>query len=35
MAMGEAWRRVGAWLDLRNVWMPEPTERHHSILDER
>jgi toxin-antitoxin system PIN domain toxin len=33
MAMTEAWRRVGEWLDLPTVWIPEPTERHREILD--
>lgn len=33
MAMTEAWRRVGAWLDLPTVWVPEPTERHRELLD--
>lgn len=33
MAMTEAWRRVAIWLDLPNVWVPEPTERHRELLD--
>lgn len=33
MAMGEAWRRVTTWLDLPNVWIPEPTERHREVLE--
>lgn len=33
LAMSEAWRRVTVWLDLRNVWTPEPTERHRELLD--
>ena len=32
MAMREAWRRVATWLDLDNVWIPEPTERHREVL---
>lgn len=32
MAMNESWRRVATWLDLPNVWTPEPTERHREIL---
>jgi len=33
MAMTEAWDRVATWLDLHNVWVPEPTERHRELLD--
>ena len=33
LAMEAAWRRVGAWLDRPNVWIPEPTERHREVLD--
>jgi toxin-antitoxin system PIN domain toxin len=33
MAMTEAWRRVTTWLDLHNVWVPEPTDRHRELLD--
>jgi len=28
----EAWVQVEAWLSRRNVWAPEPTERHGEIL---
>jgi toxin-antitoxin system PIN domain toxin len=27
-----AWRRVEEWLDCEPVWIPEPTERHQSVL---
>lgn len=33
MAMTEAWRRVTVWLELPNVWVPEPTDRHRELLD--
>lgn len=33
MAMNEAWQRAQDWLDLSNVWVPDPTERHREILD--
>jgi toxin-antitoxin system PIN domain toxin len=33
MAMADAWGRVLQWLDLPNVWIPEPTERHRELLD--
>lgn len=33
LAMSEAWQRVVTWLDLHNVWTPEPTERHRELLD--
>jgi toxin-antitoxin system PIN domain toxin len=29
---GGAWRIVEGWLDRPNVWIPEPTDRHRSIL---
>lgn len=32
LAMQEAWARVERWLALDNVWIPEATERHASIL---
>ena len=28
----EAWVQVEEWLSCRNVWVPEPTERHIEIL---
>ncbi len=28
----EAWTQVEEWLACRNVWVPEPTERHGEIL---
>src|SRR5439155_11960324 len=27
-----AWRRVEEWLDCDPVWIPEPTERHRTVL---
>jgi hypothetical protein len=33
LSMPEAWRRTAAWLDLPNVWTPEPGERHRELLD--
>jgi predicted nucleic acid-binding protein len=27
-----AWGRVEEWLDCEPVWVPEPTERHRSVL---
>ncbi|MDX2171008.1 MAG: TA system VapC family ribonuclease toxin [Deltaproteobacteria bacterium] len=33
LAVSVAWRRVTTWLDLPNVWTPEPTERHRELLD--
>jgi predicted nucleic acid-binding protein len=32
MAMTAAWARITTWLDLPNVWIPEPTERHRELL---
>jgi len=32
-SVGEAWAQVEAWLELPTAWIPEPTERHHGILD--
>jgi hypothetical protein len=31
-SMTDAWTRVDRWLDLDNVWIPAPTERHCEIL---
>ena len=30
--IADAWRQVGAWLDVDAVWIPEPTERHRTVL---
>ncbi|MHB8263671.1 MAG: TA system VapC family ribonuclease toxin [Acidimicrobiales bacterium] len=30
--MEDAWQQVEAWLDVDNVWVPTPTERHRSAL---
>ena len=30
--VAEAWRQVEEWLDLPNVWIPEPAQRHQEIL---
>jgi uncharacterized protein len=32
-AVGEAWGQVAAWLACDPVWIPEPTERHASVLE--
>jgi toxin-antitoxin system PIN domain toxin len=32
--MDEAWERVESWLDRPNVWIPSPTERHASLLQQ-
>jgi len=29
---GTAWSLVRAWLDLPDVWIPQPTERHADVL---
>ncbi|HMP76329.1 MAG TPA: PIN domain-containing protein [Kiritimatiellia bacterium] len=29
-----AWRQVDHWLGQPNVWIPQPTERHQSVLRE-
>lgn len=33
LTMSESWRRVAAWLELDNVWIPEPTQRHQDLLE--
>ena len=33
LAMTDAWARAVTWLELDNVWIPEPTERHRELLD--
>jgi toxin-antitoxin system PIN domain toxin len=30
----EAWRRVEAWLAQPVAWIPQPTDRHRSVLSE-
>ena len=32
VSIGVAWTRVMEWLDLPNVWVPAPTDRHDEIL---
>ncbi len=32
LPVAEAWRQVEEWLSLRNVWTPEPAQRHQEIL---
>lgn len=32
MALMEAWRQVEQWLALPSVWVPQPTERHATVL---
>lgn len=31
-SVASAWVRVEEWLDLENVWVPAPTERHREVL---
>jgi toxin-antitoxin system PIN domain toxin len=33
LSMRQAWGRVEVWLDAPNVWSPETTERHRTILE--
>jgi uncharacterized protein len=33
LPMKQAWRRASRWLELPNVWCPEPTERHRELLE--
>ena len=33
LPMKEAWRRATRWLDGPNVWCPEATERHRTVLE--
>lgn len=30
--MTDAWQQVEAWLDCDPAWIPEPTDRHRSVL---
>lgn len=32
LSVTEAWSQVEDWLDLPTSWIPEPTDRHRSIL---
>lgn len=32
LSVREAWSQVEEWLDLPSTWVPEPTDRHRSIL---
>jgi toxin-antitoxin system PIN domain toxin len=32
ISVKDAWVQVEAWLDLPPCWIPEPTDRHRSIL---
>lgn len=32
--MTEAWSQVRAWLECESVWIPEPTDRHATLLGE-
>ena len=29
----EAWQQVTEWLECTPVWIPQPTEKHHEILE--
>jgi uncharacterized protein len=31
--MVDAWRQVRDWLACESAWVPQPTERHHDLLD--
>jgi hypothetical protein len=31
--VGQAWSQVAAWLDCEVAWIPQPTDRHRSILE--
>ncbi len=31
--MKTAWGQVQRWLDADSVWIPQPTERHRTVLD--
>jgi toxin-antitoxin system PIN domain toxin len=30
----EAWLQVRGWLNARNVWIPQPTERHADVIED-
>jgi len=32
--VADAWKRTRRWLDAPNVWCPEPTERHRTLLEQ-
>ncbi len=32
ISLGDAWELVESWIQLPNVWIPLPTERHPPIL---
>ena len=32
LSMKDAWRRAARWLDLPNVWCPEASDRHQSLV---
>ena len=32
--IGDAWQQVRAWLASESAWVPQPTERHASLLGE-
>lgn len=34
LPMSVAWRQVAAWLSCEPVWVPQPTERHATLLAE-
>ena len=33
--IADAWRQVRAWLACEVAWIPQPTERHPELMDER
>jgi toxin-antitoxin system PIN domain toxin len=32
VGMAEAWAQVDRWLNLVNVWVPQPADRHRALL---
>ena len=34
LPMARAWEQVAEWIDLPAVWIPQPTERHGSVVGE-
>jgi toxin-antitoxin system PIN domain toxin len=34
LSLADAWAQVEAWLDVPTTWVPEPTERHRTLLGE-
>lgn len=32
VTLARAWRQVEEWLDIERTWIPQPTEKHRTIL---